>query len=201
MNEKRKKNEVLMHTCCAPCSISCIEILEENNIEPTLYWYNPNIHPYTEYKNRLDSLWEYSLDIGIELVIKDEYGLEEFTKKAIEDLENKCVNVCYKMRLEETAKAAKELGFQKFTTTLLVSPYQDTEKLIEIGNEIAKRYNLEFLVFDFKERFREGQEKARDLDLYMQKYCGCVFSEAERYKKNTWNIKSNEKDNNKDNKK
>lgn len=182
--------EVLMHTCCAPCSVSCIEMLREEKLEPILFWYNPNIHPYTEYQKRLDSLWEYSMDIGVELVIKDEYELKEFVELAIKDIENRCVEVCYRLRLEETAKAAKELGYKKFTTTLLVSPYQDTEKLIEIGKELAKKYNLEFIVLDFKSKFREGQEKAKELDLYMQKYCGCIFSEAERYKKNNWEFRS-----------
>ena len=185
-------DKVFMHTCCAPCSVSCIEILRENNLEPVLYWYNPNIHPYTEYKNRLDSLWEYSMDQGVELIIKDDYGLKEFVEKTIDQLEKRCVNVCYRMRLSETARAAKELGYSKFTTTLLVSPYQDTEKLIEIGEEIAGEYGLEFIVFDFKSRFREGQEKARNLGLYMQKYCGCIFSEAERYNRNDWKIRNQE---------
>lgn len=186
-------NEVFMHSCCAPCSISCIEMLKEEGYVPVLFWYNPNIHPYTEYKLRLDALWEYSLDIGVELIIKDEYGIKEFIEKSISDLENRCVNICYRLRLEETAKRALELGYTKFTTTLLVSPYQDTEKIIEIGNEIANNYGLEFIVLDFKSRFKEGREKARELGIYMQKYCGCIFSEAERYKKNNWKIREVEK--------
>lgn len=154
-----------------------------------LFWYNPNIHPYTEYKNRLDALWQYSLDIGVELIVKDVYGLKEFIEKSIVDIENRCVNVCYRVRLEETAKSALELGYKRFSTTLLVSPYQDTEKLIEIGKEIAEKYGLEFVALDFKSRFREGQARARELGIYMQKYCGCIFSEAERYNKNNWKIR------------
>ena len=191
--EEKKENEVLMHTCCAPCSVSCIEMLREEKYEPVLFWYNPNIHPYTEYQKRLDSLWEYSMNIGVELIVKDEYKLKEFVEEAIKDIENRCIDVCYKMRLEATAASAVELGYKKFTTTLLVSPYQDTEMLIEIGKELAEEYKLEFVVLDFKSRFREGQTKAKDLGLYMQKYCGCIFSEAERYKRNTWTIKTNNK--------
>ena len=197
--EEKNDNEVLMHTCCAPCSVSCIEMLREEKYEPVLFWYNPNIHPYTEYQKRLDSLWEYSMDIGVELIVKDEYKIKGFIEEAIKDIENRCVEVCYKIRLEETAKAAKELGYKKFTTTLLVSPYQDTEMLIKIGRELAKKYKLEFVVLDFKSRFREGQSKAKELGLYMQKYCGCIFSEAERYKKNNWTIKINSNNKTKEN--
>jgi len=173
--------KLLMHTCCAPCSVYCIESLRKENIEPTLYWYNPNIHPYMEYKMRKETLEKYSEIINIKTIFNNVYGLDEFCLNVIGDLENRCLNYCYKERLEKTVKYAKENGFDAFTTTLFVSPYQKHEEIKKMCDELAKKYKIEFLYRDFRVGFREGQAKARELGLYMQKYCGCVFSEKDRY--------------------
>lgn len=175
--------KLLIHTCCAPCSVYCIDSLRNEGIEPVAYWFNPNIHPYIEYKTRRDTLIEYSEMINLDLIIEDNYGLDEFCKNVIENLNERCKNYCYKIRLDQTAKFAKENGYEAFTTTLLVSPYQNHEAIIEIANEIAKKYEIQFLYRDFRLGFREGQNKARELGLYMQKYCGCIFSEEDRYSK------------------
>ena len=175
--------KLLMHTCCAPCSIYCIDELRKEGIEPTIYWFNPNIHPYMEYKTRRDTLKEYTESINIEAIFEENYGLKDFCKNVVDDLESRCENYCYLVRLEQTAKYAKEQGYDSFTTTLLVSPYQKHDKIIEIGNKLAEKYGLKFLYRDFRVGFREGQNKARELGLYMQKYCGCVFSEEDRYSK------------------
>ena len=171
----------LLHTCCAPCSVYCIDSLRKEEIEPTVYWFNPNIHPYMEYKSRRDCLKEYTKNINVKAIFEENYGLDEFCKNVIGDLQNRCLNYCYKVRLEQTAKYAKEHGYTHFSTTLLVSPYQNHEGLIKVANEMAEKYNVEFLYRDFRVGFREGQAKARELGLYMQKYCGCVFSEEMRY--------------------
>ena len=173
--------KLLMHTCCAPCSVYCIEALRNEGIEPTLYWFNPNIHPYIEYKTRRDTLIEYSKLINIELIINENYGLRTFCKEVIDDLENRCSNYCYIVRLEQTVKYAKENGYDAFTSTLFVSPYQNHEKMKEICEQLALKYDIKFFYRDFRGGFREGQTKARELGLYMQKYCGCVFSEEDRY--------------------
>ncbi len=175
--------KLLMHTCCAPCSVYCIKSLREEGIEPTCYWYNPNIHPYIEYKTRRDTLIEYSKMANFELIINEKYGLREFCKNVIDDLNNRCVNYCYKVRLEATVKYAKEHGYDAFTSTLFVSPYQQHDKLKEVCEQLAEKYGIEFLYRDFRVGFREGQAEARELGLYMQKYCGCVFSEEDRYSK------------------
>ena len=169
--------KLLMHTCCAPCSVYCIELLRKEGIEPVSYWYNPNIHPYIEYKTRRDTLIEYSKMENFELIIQEEYGLKEFCKNVVGDLENRCTNYCYIVRLEQTAKYAKENGYDAFTSTLFVSPYQKHEQLKKICENLSKKYDIEFVYRDFREGFREGQNKARELGLYMQKYCGCIFSE------------------------
>ena len=175
--------KLLLHTCCAPCSVYCIDSLRKEGIEPTVYWYNPNIHPYIEYKTRMDCLKEYTKSINVKAIFEEDYGLREFCKNVVNDIENRCANYCYKVRLTQTAKYAKENGYDAISTTLLVSPYQKHEILKKQAEEIAKEYGLEFLYRDFRVGFREGQAKARELGLYMQKYCGCVFSEEDRYQK------------------
>ena len=104
----------------------------------------------------------------------------------MDDLENRCVKYCYRVRFEQTARYAKEHGYDTFSTTLLISPYQNHNALKKIGEEMAEKYGLNFLYRDFRPGFREGQAEARELGLYMQKYCGCVFSEEMRY--NNYNV-------------
>lgn len=172
-----------MHTCCAPCSVYCIDSLKKDGIEPTIFWFNPNIHPYMEYKARRDCLKDYVKTVGVKAIFQEDYGLDEFCKNVVSDIPNRCVNFCYRKRIGETAKYAAKNGFDAFTTTLLVSPYQKHEELVAVCEEMAALCGIEFVYRDFREGFREGQKKARELGLYMQKYCGCIFSEEERYQK------------------
>ena len=178
-----ESKSLLLHTCCAPCSVYCIDSLRSEGIEPTVFWYNPNIHPYVEYKTRRDCLKGYLKSIKVKGIFKENYGLDEFCKNAIKDLENRCVKYCYRARLSETVKFAKENGYEFFSTTLLVSPYQKHEELKAVCEELAELSGVKFLYRDFRVGFREGQKKARELGMYMQKYCGCIFSEEDRYKK------------------
>ena len=172
-----------MHTCCAPCSVYCIDSLRAESVEPTIFWYNPNIHPYMEYKTRRDCLKDYAGTINAEFIIKEDYGLDEFCQNVIGNINNRCINYCYPKRLSETIRYAAEHGYTAFTTTLLVSPYQKHEELKRICEKLAQKSGIEFLYRDFRVGFREGQAKARELGLYMQKYCGCIFSEEDRYRK------------------
>jgi predicted adenine nucleotide alpha hydrolase (AANH) superfamily ATPase len=177
--------KLLLHCCCAPCTVQCAEELAHEGLRPRLFWFNPNIHPYTEYRTRRDTLFAYAADQGLESAGVDEYGLRAFIDTVYgEKLRgaSRCA-FCYRLRLEKTACYAAENGFDHFSTTLLISPYQDHEALRRAGEELAQRYGLGFLYRDFRPRFREGQAKARELGLYMQKYCGCIFSEEERYVK------------------
>ena len=172
--------KLLLHICCAPCSVACIRQLRSEGIEPTGFWYNPNIHPFTEYRARRNCLREYAQGIGLTLVEEDEYGLERFVKAVVGDIENRC-GYCYGLRLGQAAKYAAEHGFDAFCTTLTVSPYQDTPLIFETGEKLARAFGVKFAPYDFSPRYREGQDEARALGLYMQKYCGCVFSEEDRY--------------------
>ena len=174
---------LLLHTCCAPCSVYCIDSLRAEGIEPTVFWFNPNIHPFIEYKTRRDCLKDYLKSINVKGIFKENYGLDEFCKNVVKDIPNRCVNYCYRARLSETVKFAKENGYEFFSTTLLVSPYQKHEELKAVCEELAELSGVKFLYRDFRVGFREGQKKARELGMYMQKYCGCIFSEEDRYKK------------------
>ena len=175
--------KVLMHTCCAPCSIYCIDSLRAEDIDPTIFWYNPNIHPYIEYKARRDCLRDYCEKIKIKNIFIEEYGLDEFCKNVVNDVPNRCVKYCYKKRLSQTVRYAAKHGYDAFTTTLLVSPYQKHDELKRVCEDLAQLSGVEFLYRDFRVGFREGQTKARELGMYMQKYCGCIFSEEDRYAK------------------
>ncbi|MBO4854700.1 MAG: epoxyqueuosine reductase QueH [Oscillospiraceae bacterium] len=174
--------KTLMHTCCAPCSVSCIAQLRSEGIEPVAYWYNPNIHPYQEYTARRDTLMGYAPSVHMELIVQEDYGLRDFCRAVVDDLDHRC-GKCYAWRLDQTARYAAEHGFASFTSTLFISPYQNHELLRQTAERAAARYGVAFLYRDFRPGFRDGQTKARELGFYMQKYCGCVFSEAERYQK------------------
>ncbi len=174
--------KTLLHICCAPCANSCIEVLRGDKLEVTGFWYNPNIHPFTEYRSRRNCLREYAESIDLKLLEKDDYGLRPFVREVAQNIDGRCVK-CYEMRLYETARQAKELGFDSFTSSLFISPYQNHELMRQVAQQAAKENGVEFLYRDFRPYFKEGQEKARELGMYIQKYCGCVFSEQERYLK------------------
>ena len=173
---------VLMHTCCAPCSLSCIDPLRAEGIEPVAFWYNPNIHPWKEYEARRDCLLAYAPTIGMQVIVNEDYGLREFVEHVAGDISHRCT-YCYHHRLEETARYAAEHGYAAFTSTLLASLYQDHEGIKAAAENYAKQYGVEFLYRDFRPNFRAGNQRARELGFYMQKYCGCVFSEQDRYQK------------------
>lgn len=159
---------MILHTCCAPCALKCVEALRAEGIEPTLLWDNFNIHPYTEYNSRLESLKRFAEDEKLELIIGGGYGLRGFLN-GTPDKPERCGR-CYRARLQNAAR------YGAFSTTLLISPYQNHELLREIGESLGN-----FVYRDFRPLFREGQRLARERGFYMQKYCGCIFSEEERY--------------------
>ncbi|MGE5328305.1 MAG: epoxyqueuosine reductase QueH [Deltaproteobacteria bacterium] len=172
--------KLLLHVCCGPCAVYPLEMLKgEKNMEILGLFYNPNIHPYTEYKARLNSAEMLFQKPGIAFEELDSYGLDLFLKQAAFS-QNRC-RECYSIRMDKIAKEASKRNCDAFSTTLLVSPYQKHDMLSEIAKEAGKKYGIEFYYRDFREGFREGQAKARDLGLYMQKYCGCILSEQERY--------------------
>jgi hypothetical protein len=171
-----------MHICCANCSLYPLKTLFSKGIDVKGLWFNPNIHPYTEYRMRLDSLQKLQKVWGFGIEYIDHYGLKEFLRAVVNREDNRCIS-CYSMRLEETAKTAKKMGLEGFTTSLLVSPYQKFDMIINVGKEMGKRYSIPFYFEDFRSGWKDGISLSKELGLYRQKYCGCVYSEMERYLK------------------
>ena len=174
--------KVLLHICCAPCANRPLALLQEQGHEVTGYWYNPNIHPFTEYRSRRNTVREYLQEIGVPLIEQNDYALRPFVRQVAEDIAHRCVK-CYEMRLFETAKTAKAQGFDGFTSSLFISPYQNHSLMMDVAQRAADEYGVQFVYEDFRPLFRDGQDFAREHGFYMQKYCGCVFSEEERYLK------------------
>ena len=198
---------ILLHVCCSNCSLYPIKILRSGNHDFTGFWFNPNIQPYDEYQSRLASLKKLSDLWKVDIHYREEYKPEEYFRALqIEDvslLSDNAANTldnpelsndfnvppapercrtCYQLRLEKTAEEAKKGGFDAFTTTLLISPYQDFEQICEIGIKLAETYDVIFHMDDFRPFFRDAMNLAKEMGLYRQKYCGCIFSKAERLK-------------------
>jgi len=172
--------KVLLHICCANCLIYPFRVLKTEGREIRGFFYNPNIHPYQEYKKRKECLKNYAQMIDLPMIWGKDYELEKFIQ-AVVFREHKRCEICYYLRLEETAKVAKENNFDAFTTTLLYSKYQKFDSIIEIGRSLGEKYNLMFLEKDFREGWKEGIQESKRLGLYRQQYCGCIYSEKERY--------------------
>ena len=166
--------KTLLHICCAPCANQPIDVLRADGIEVAGFWYNPNIHPFTEYRSRRNSLRDYAQTIDLKLIEKNDYALRPFIREVADDIAHRC-GKCYEMRLFETARQAKELGFDSFTSSLFISPYQNHELMRETAERAAVEFGVEFLYRDFRPYFHAGQDRAKELGFYMQKYCGCVF--------------------------
>lgn len=176
--------KLLLHSCCAPCSSYVLEYLSEY-FDITIYYYNPNISPKEEFSKRIDEQKRLINELPVKNKISFISGKYDNSKyeKMIKGLEeqpeggSRCY-LCYKLRLEETAKLAQEMGFDYFTTTLSISPYKNSKVLNEIGEELEKNYNVNYLYADFKKKdgYKRSIELSKIYGLYRQDYCGCIFS-------------------------
>ena len=173
---------MLLHACCGPCACFTTERLLTEGVTPTLFFYNPNIHPYQEYQRRWEGLQQLAALRQLEAIREPGYELEHFLANVAADPTQRCA-FCYRVRLAKTAAKAQELGFKSFGTTLLISPYQNRELLCEIGHDLARQHGLEFCDQDFRPGFRQSQAMAKEYGLYRQGYCGCIYSEKDRYYK------------------
>ena len=174
--------KIFLHICCAPCTIYPYYRLREEGMKPTGFFYNPNIHPYTEYRKRLDTVKDFSLRSGLDVVYRDGYDLDEFLGRVAGKGDRRCEH-CYRMRLDAAAMAARERGFTLFTSSLLYSKFQKHETIKSIALETATERGLEFYYEDFRQGWREGIMESKALGLYRQQYCGCIYSERDRYRK------------------
>ncbi|MCD6418381.1 epoxyqueuosine reductase QueH [bacterium] len=174
--------KVLLHICCAPCSAYPIEALTDEDFSISGFWYNPNIHPYLEYKKRLFEVRRFLKILKIPLIERDVYALVPFLKKILNRQKgiHRC-DVCYELRLRETARIAAENGFDAFTTTMLYSKHLRHNAIRQIGENIARESGVEFLYRDFRTGWSRGLKLSRKYKLYRQQYCGCVISEFERF--------------------
>ncbi len=171
---------VLLHVCCGPCAIYPLQELRAQGMEVTGFFFNHNIHPYQEYKRRLEAAREFARQVGMELVCRDEYRLEEFLAAVAADPASRC-GYCYASRLEAAAQAAAESGFDAYSSSLLYSRYQNHERIRELGEQFGERYGVKFVYDDFRRGWQEGIASSREMGLYRQPYCGCIYSEKDRY--------------------
>lgn len=146
------------------------------------YFYNPNIHPFREFKKRLSTLRDFALEQNFALETVSDYGLTEYLQKVVFNEKKRCT-ICYEMRLEKTAQHAIVSGADAFSTTLLYSKFQNHEAIIRTGERMAEKYNIDFFYDDFRIGWQDGIDMAIDMNLYRQPYCGCIYSEQERYDK------------------
>lgn len=171
--------KILMHICCAPCAIYPLRILREEGAEVSGFFFNPNIHPYGEYKKRSDTLKEYSSKCGLKMIFDEAYPMEEFLRNVAFREQERC-RYCYYTRLSRAVEAARDGRFDGFTTTLLYSKYQKHDLIREMADSLAKDAGVEFVYFDFRKGWKEGIEASKAMGLYRQRYCGCIYSEKER---------------------
>lgn len=174
--------KLLLHVCCAPCSTYTLSNLRNQDIDVSGYFYNPNIHPYREFRKRLASLRVFAEEKEFQLEVESEYGLTEYLRKVVFHEKERCM-ICYAMRLEKTAQQAAKSGADAFSSTLLYSRYQKHEVIVKTGREMAEKYGVAFYYDDFRTGWQEGIDRAIAMDLYRQPYCGCIYSEQERYDK------------------
>jgi predicted adenine nucleotide alpha hydrolase (AANH) superfamily ATPase len=174
--------KILLHTCCAPCSIYPLKILKNRNMDVMGYFHKQNIHPYTECIKRLATLETYAEAIHLKLIIQEEYNLEKFLQDIVFRESNRC-QICYFSRLKSTALLAKRGKFDCFSTTLLYSKFQNHELIKTIGESVGKATGIDFFYHDFREGWKEGIEESKRLGMYRQQYCGCIYSEKDRFYK------------------
>lgn len=172
--------KVLLHICCGPCALYPLSTLRSEGLEVTGWFFNHNIHPYQEYQRRRDAARQMAALEGLELLERDEYLLEEFLAQVAAEPEKRC-SYCYASRLDAVAAAARQAGFDAFSSSLFYSRYQNHELMRQQAEAAAARHGVTFLYRDFRPGWQEGIRRSKELGLYRQQYCGCIYSEKERY--------------------
>jgi predicted adenine nucleotide alpha hydrolase (AANH) superfamily ATPase len=175
---------ILMHICCANCALFPLKALGDSGHEISGLWFNPNIHPEDEYGRRLTAVRGLSRQRGLDILYRGDYGLEEFQLELVSqgagsERPGRC-GACYRMRMRETARECSLGGYEAFTTSLLVSPYQAHDLLVSEARAAAEEFGVRFYYEDFRTGWKEGQALSREAGYYRQYYCGCHYSRAER---------------------
>ena len=174
--------KLLLHICCAPCAIYPVKTLRNKDVDVMGYFYRHNIHPYLECLKREDTLKEYAENEKIKVIYQNGYDIETFLQNAAFRESDRCT-YCYYDRLKTTAAIAKKGNFDYFSTTLLYSAFQKHESIKSIGEAIGGSVGIPFYYIDFRKGWKEGVEESKQRGMYRQQYCGCIYSEKERYYK------------------
>ncbi|MDO8427187.1 MAG: epoxyqueuosine reductase QueH [Deltaproteobacteria bacterium] len=186
---QKRPASILVHACCGPCSIIPLKTLLKGEAQVSGFFYNPNIHPYSEFKKRLEAVKTLAGYLSVDVICNDDYrpsGFINGMKASVSPglrypQKGERCSYCYLVRLEETAKAAKANGFDAFSSSLLYSKYQDHEEVKRLGVDLGEKYGIIFYYEDFRAFWQEGVEESRNMGLYRQKYCGCIYSRLERH--------------------
>lgn len=174
--------KILLHLCCGPCTAYPLATLRSQGLKTEGFFYNPNIHPYREFEKRLAAVETLSVEMDFPVEYTRSYGLHEYLHRVVFHESDRC-SICYTMRLTAAARKARENGADAFTSTLLYSRYQNHEKIRSTAERIAEENNIPFYYQDFRQGWQTGVEKSIEMGLYRQSYCGCIYSEQERYDK------------------
>lgn len=171
---------MLLHICCAPCSTATVEAWRADAVELTGVFFNPNIHPFVEHQRRYDALLEYAGGIGLPLIGEPLYDITGWLRQVRgKDEKGVRCRICIAQRLRYTAELGAAAGLEAFSTTLLISPWQEHEFIREQGERAAAEFNIEFRYRDLRPEYRRSVGLSHEAGLYRQKYCGCIYSEAE----------------------
>lgn len=172
--------KLLLHTCCGPCTIYPLGILRDEGMDVMGYFHRSNIHPLTECMKREETLKIYAEDMDLKLIIEKGYDLEGFLQTAAFREKNRCT-ACYHHRLRTTAILARRGNFDAFSTTLLYSRHQQHERIKTIGESVARETGVGFFYRDFRDGWQQAIEESKQRNMYRQPYCGCIYSEKDRY--------------------
>lgn len=173
---------ILLHMCCGPCTIYPATILRDEGYTLRGFFYNPNIHPFREFRQRLAAVESLAANLGLTVDYERQYGLREYLRKVVFHEQERC-RLCYEMRLLPTVMRALATGADAFTTTLLYSRYQKHELICQQAEGLSRRFGVPFLYRDFRAGWQQGIDQSIGMGLYRQSYCGCIYSEQERYDK------------------
>ena len=170
------RQNLLLHVCCGPCAEWPVKSLRDEGFSLTAFFSNPNIHPVFEQNRRRENAQKLMSLRGIPFLSDNSYMEDEWISKVWEgEYASRC-EMCYAVRMQNAARKTKELGFDAFSTTLLVSPYQNHELIVKAAEDAASAAGVSFVYRDFRLGYRDGQNMAKEDGLYRQKYCGCIFS-------------------------
>ena len=180
MPPKGAGQRLLLHICCGPCATWSVQHLSAQGWEVTGLWYNPNIHPFSEHELRRETLMAFSQRVALPMQWEPGYEMPAFLRAVAghEAFRERC-QTCYRLRLERAAQAAAEGGYDAYTTTLLISPYQDQAAVRRLGEELGAAHGVRFHFENLRRGYAETPRLSREHNLYRQRYCGCIYSEWE----------------------